>query len=419
MTQTAAPSSATSESAAIAPVSATLWTKGFTLLCVLGVLCYFANYMVGVVLPFYVKDLGGDPVITGLIFTSFSTTSFILRPLIGHLSDAWSVRGTIGIGAGLLGTLALVFTLPWLWLAFIANGLRGIGWGAFSAGSSTAVALLAPPARRAEASGMHSIAGNATAAFAPAFGLWLLQSTGNFTPIFVLASLAGIGALILLLTQLPRIGEGAETLRAFRQALTLHREGFSVGSILDTPVLLASLLLVCVTLTAPVTFAFVPLHAASLGLENISLYFIAAGVTSIGSRLLLGRFLDQGSRGFWMILGYTCLAGSFGVLIFATGIEIFMLAAVLSALGRSFAEPSMSAFAMDRAASGRMGKAMATYSMFYRVGEGIGAPLAGTLIVLSGYPGMYVGAMAIILTGVMLVTINWGTVGRPNSRLAA
>jgi predicted MFS family arabinose efflux permease len=73
---------------------------------------------------------------------------------------------------------------------------------------------------------------------------------------------------------------------------------------------------------------------------------------------------------------------------------------------------------MDRAASGRMGKAMATYSMFFRVGEGLGAPLAGALIVRFGFPGMYVGAIVIVLTGILLAAINWRTVGKPNPRAA-
>jgi MFS family permease len=384
------------------------------LLCAVSVLCYGANYLVGVVLPFYVQELGGDPVITGLIFSAFSATSFALRPLVGHLVDMWSVRGTISIGAGLLGSLALAFTAPWLWLAFIANAIRGIGWGAFSSASSTAVALLAPPSRRAEASGQFTIAGTATQAFAPALGLWLLHSTGNFTLVFVLAGIAGLGALVLL-AQVPRIGSGTTS---FRGAFALPRDGVSLRTFVDPPVLLASVFLLGVTLTAPVTFAFVPLHAISLGVENVSLYFIAAGATSIGSRLLLGRLLDRGSRGHWIVAGYALMAGAFLTFMFADALGIFVVAAVLNAFGRSLAEPAMSAFAMDRAASGRMGKAMATFSMFYRVGEGLGAPLAGALIVRFGFDGMYVGCIAVVLTGVVLAAINWRTVGKPNPREA-
>jgi MFS family permease len=302
-----------------------------------------------------------------------------------------------------------------LWLAFVANAIRGIGWGAFSSASSTAVALLAPPSRRAEASGQFTIAGTAMQAFAPAFGLWLLHATGNFTPVFLLAGIAGFAALSLL-TQLPRIGSGTTS---FGGAFALPRDGVSLRTFVDPPVLLASVFLLGVTLTAPVTFAFVPLHAMTLGVQNIRLYFNAAGATSIGSRLLLGRLLDRGSRGQWIVAGYALMAAAFLAFVLADALEVFIVAAVLNALGRSLAEPAMSAFAMDRAASGRMGKAMATFSMFYRVGEGLGAPLAGALIVRYGFDGMYVGCIVVVLAGVVLAAFNWHAVGKPNRHQAA
>jgi MFS family permease len=387
---------------------APLWTRAFILLCTSTVLCYFANYLVGVVLPLYVQDIGGDPIVIGLVFTSFSATSFVLRPLIGHLSDTWSVRGTIAIGAGLLGSLPFPFIAPSLWTAFVANAIRGIGWGAFSSGSSTAVGLLAPPARRGEASGQYSIAGTASQAFAPAIGLWMLHYTGNFTLVFVIGGICGLSALALLLTQVPKIGTGQTT---FLGAFGWPKDGLSLSTFVDTRVLLVSMLLVCLTLTTPVTFAFVPVHALAINVENISLYFIAAGITSIAVRLLFGRYLDRGGRGMWIGGGYALMAVAFVVFTQAHSLEGFIAAAILSASGTSLSQPALMALAMDRAAPGRMGKAMATYSMFYRVGEGLGAPIAGALIVGFGFTGMYLGAMAIILVGIALVGLNWGTVG--------
>jgi MFS family permease len=372
-------------------------------------LCYASYQLVQVMLPLFVQSLGGSPVIAGLVFTSFSVTSFILRPLVGHLTDTWSARGVLAGGAALLGSLGLAFVVPSLWVAFIANAVRGVGWGAFSTAVSTAVALLSPPARRGEASGAYSVSTTTASAFAPALALWLLNTTGEFAPAFALAGATGLLAIVAI-AAMPRIGSGTGSLRG---ALALPSEGFAFESFVERPVLLASLLLVSVTMTGPVTFAFVPLHARAVGVENIGLYFVASAATSILARLLLGRLLDHGSRGQWIVVGYGVLVAAFGVFILANTIEIFVAAGILNALGHSFIQPSLMALAIDRAAPGRMGKAMATYSMAYRVGEGLGAPLAGALIVAFSYPGMYVGAMGYATMGLLLTVLNWGSVGKP------
>ena len=78
----------------------------------------------------------------------------------------------------------------------------------------------------------------------------------------------------------------------------------------------------------------------------------------------------------WIAGGYSVLAIALVVFTQVRGLEGFLLAAGLSALGISMAQPALMALAMDRAAPGRMGKSMATYSMFFRLGEGLGAPLA-------------------------------------------
>lgn len=413
MTQvpSADPAEATAASGADRPA---LWTRGFTLLLAVTVLCYSSYQLVSVVLPLFVQSLGGSPVIAGLVFSSFSFTSFIFRPLIGHLLDTWSVRRVLVSGTTILGALSAVLVFPSLWLAFVANAVRGVGWGAFSTAQSTGVALAAPVSRRAEAAGYSSVATTSASAFAPALALWLLNLTGKFPVVFLLAGAAGLAATAGAV-MMPPTGSRGTTLR---RALTLPGKGLSLETFIERPVLLASLLLVCVTMTQPVTFAFVPLHAQAVGVHNISLYYVTTGATGILARIVLGRFVDRVKRGVWIAAGYSAMLSAFAVLIIADRIEVFVIAGFLVAIGHSLAQPSLNAFAMDLAAPGRMGKAMATFSMAYRVGEGLGAPLAGTLIVVFGYPGMYAGAMAFALAGLVLTALNWRSVGRPLPRHA-
>ena len=397
------------------PRPAPLWTRGFGLLCVVTLLCTSSHQLVTVLLPLYVQSLGGSPFVAGLVFSSFSITSFLLRPLLGHLADTWSVRGTLLGGGGILGTLALAFVVPSLGLSIVANAIRGVGWGAFNTAISTAVAVTAPAVRRVEASGYYNLASTSATAFAPALALWLLGITGQFPLVFVLAGIAGLAAVVPTLL-LPRIGSGTTSLR---RAFALPRDGLTLGTFVDRPVLLASLLLVCVTLSSPVTFAFVPLHARAVGVENIGWYFVASGLTSVVARLSLGRLVDQGSRGMWIALGYVVLIAGFAAFIAAHSLGLFIVAAILNAFGLSLSQPTLMALAIDRAEPSRMGKAMATFSMFYRVGEGLGAPVAGALIDAFGFPAMYMGAIGYAVVGLLLTALNWGAVGKPIGRAAS
>ncbi len=89
----------------------------------------------------------------------------------------------------------------------------------------------------------------------------------------------------------------------------------------------------------------------------------------------LRRLVYGANLGLGMTAGV--VIGGLVVLAVANSLEMFLIAAVITTLGSTLNQPALSALAIDLADRGRMGKAMATFSMFYRAGEGLGAPLAG------------------------------------------
>ena len=70
------------------------------------------------------------------------------------------------------------------------------------------------------------------------------------------------------------------------------------------------------------------------------------------------------------------------------------------------------ALGMDLANPRRRGAAMATFSLSFQMGNGIGSVLAGTLVTVAGYRSMYVGACLILLCGLALVVANWPKLGQ-------
>ena len=73
----------------------TIWTKTFILLCAAQLLGYAQHFMLAPVLPLYVTQLGGSPVVVGIVLACFAVTSVIVRPLVGHWADRWSEAGVM------------------------------------------------------------------------------------------------------------------------------------------------------------------------------------------------------------------------------------------------------------------------------------------------------------------------------------
>src|ERR671933_2096685 len=94
----AAPRSVTRE-----PKLASMWTPTFLLTYVAMVLGSAHYGLLTPGLPLYVASLGYSEVAVGLVLAAFSLTSFTVRPLLGYLADAWSVRGVLGVSGLLLG----------------------------------------------------------------------------------------------------------------------------------------------------------------------------------------------------------------------------------------------------------------------------------------------------------------------------
>src|SRR5919206_4598188 len=155
---------------------APMWTSTFVLLCGAQALGFAHNGLLTPALPLYLSGLGSSEFTIGLVLAAFSLTSFLARPFLGRLADAWSVPGVLRAGALLLGCACLGLGVPNAWAVALANGVRGLGWSGLNTGGYTMLAHVAPDRRRAESSSYLSLAQNAPFALAPPLALWLLNN---------------------------------------------------------------------------------------------------------------------------------------------------------------------------------------------------------------------------------------------------
>ena len=129
--------------------SDTIWTKTFILLCASQLLGYAQHFMLAPVLPLYVTQLGGSPVVVGIVLACFAVASVIVRPVVGHWADRWSEAGVMISGLIFQATTIFLCFIPFVPAAALANGLRGIGWAGLNTGGYSLLARIAPEAKRA------------------------------------------------------------------------------------------------------------------------------------------------------------------------------------------------------------------------------------------------------------------------------
>jgi MFS family permease len=178
----------------------------------------------------------------------------------------------------------------------------------------------------------------------------------------------------------------------------------AVGRLFDAGMLLPSMLLFCLSLVQPVTSAFVPLYARSLGIDvaAVTWYYVANGVAVVVGQATLGRLGDRLGRARSLRLGYVLNLGALGLLVAANSLWLLLVGGILFALGSALVLPSSMALAIDRANPGRRGTAMASYSMWFQIGNGLGAATAGLVADLYGLRAMYLLALAAPLGGLLI-----------------
>jgi MFS family permease len=365
---------------------------------------YANQWVVTPVIPLYVDDMGGSAFLAGLVLLAFSIPSFGVRPFVGRLADRWKAAGVLAVGLVLLVLGSCILLVPLLAMVFLGNIVRGLGWAGLNTGGYTTLATAAPAHRRGEAAGYYTGATACASIIFPALGLALLGWGGGFWAVFALSGVFALAGLPFALTLARSAMQAAPPAKG-------ERSGFS--GLIAPGVLLATGLNLCATVTMPSVMAFLPLYARALGIENIGLFYVCAGLTSIVARPLLGKKSDAMGRGPAIGLGLAAQCVGFLLIAFAHGLPLILAGGVFVALGSAMIGSTTTALAMDLADPRFRGQGMATYSVSYQIGAGVGAIISGALADIAGLRSMYFGSIAITLVGFVLLAAAWKLLPRP------
>jgi MFS family permease len=374
-----------------------LWSVPFAAICLAHFLSYANGVMLEPVLPVYLAELGLGPALIGLIFAAFSVASFGTRPWVGHWVDGWSARGVYVLGACILSASSFGYLLPSLAGLVVARTVHGVGWAAINTAGPTIASSLIPAHRRGEALGYFSMM-TSLAAITPALGFWLIERSG-FPTVFALSGGLGLAAAATaLLARNP-----------LRAAARQAGEGIW-SNLIERTVILPAVLNILLTCTQPILIIFVGLYASSRGIENVSVFFVARGLSQVAA-LFLSRLSDRWGRAPVLVAGFAVSLVGLLVMMSATSLLPLVFGGILSSAGTGLVMPTLMALAVDRAPINRRGAALATHTAAFQVGQGGSSLLWGQLIGWWGFQAMFLGGITAMAIALVLLVVKWEAAG--------
>ncbi len=324
-------------------------------------------------LPRYVEDeLGGGGTAVGVVVGAFAVSAALLRPWVGRLGDRHGRRILVVGGSAVVAVSVAGYALTTNLAVLVAlRLLTGVGEAAMWVGAATAVQDMAPADRRGEAASYFSVALYAGIALGPALGEVVLQRSGFDAVWFVAAGSAALATVFGLWTP---VGTRSEPTRG----PLLHRSALGPGVVLFLGLL------------PFVGFSsFIALYGDEVGLDDIGPVFFAYAGLVLVIRIVGARLPDRLGWHRASTAALTALVAGGVVLGLWHSAAGVWVATVALAVGMSLLFPALFSLAVTRAPEEERSQAVGTFSVFFDLASGVGAPLLGIVVTLSSEQGAF------------------------------
>lgn len=344
------------------------------------------------VLPRYVHGpLGAGDLAVGVVTGAFAFTAVVGRPVGGRFADRRGRRLVVVIGLLLAAAGGAVYLIPADVPGLIAARLiLGVGDGWMFTAGATWIVDLAPESRRGQAIGLFGLAVWGGLSAGPVLGE-ALRSAAGYDAVWMFAALVPlVGAAIA--TRLPD-----PHLETERPAAAPAR-----GPLVPAEVRLPGVALALANLGYGTVTAFLVLHLDRRGIGHGAAAFTVFATTVVITRLAAGHLPDRLGPQRTATGAFVAEMTGLAVIGLAHSWWFAALGAVSMGAGFSLLFPSLALIVMQRTPDATRGTAMGVLTAFFDVGVGVGAPLAGAVAGLAGYPAAFYLAAGCALIGALL-----------------
>lgn len=191
----------------MAPATDKLWNREYMKVMTSNFLLFFAFYLLTPLLPIYLDaQFNAEKDTIGIVLSGYVIAALLIRPFSGFFVDCFNRKKVLMICffvfficfAGYIGASTLL-------MFAIVRTFHGIPFGASTVANSTVAIDVLPSSRRNEGIGYYGLSNNLAMAIAPSAGIYIYNSTGDFSLLFWLSLiLAMVGFICTSQVNLPK-----------------------------------------------------------------------------------------------------------------------------------------------------------------------------------------------------------------------
>lgn len=375
-----------------------LWSKPYilNLIAIFAISITMTFFMP--LLPIYIEMIGGSVSLAGLVVSIYTFAALVGRPFFAVLIDKYGRKPFLVMGLAFI--LAGCFFYRFIASIGVLLAIRvvhGIGYSAGSNAAATIAADVPPKERRSQGIGYYGFVTAASLALGPALGLLIMNHIDIKTAFAFTAVIAAVGLAAALFISYERKPEArheqSDNAAGEREAVgtgnTEH--GLNIGY--EKTALPAALVMLLVAFAYSGIVTFLPAYAGTLGMHNISVYFITYAVVLLITRIIVDRFTKNRDISAVLLPGIALMAVAFVLLATGKTMPIFLAAAVFYAVGYGSVQPTLNAIVISLCAPSKRGAANSTFFSAMDLGIGLGALIFGVVSQMFGYSSVYFGCV--------------------------
>lgn len=369
-------------------------TLDFILIFISSVFFMGSLYSLIAILPVYMQQVA-DASLTdiGLLMGTVTITSFLLRPVIGPVSDRLGRKPVLLVGSGLLVAASLLFKFAQsTWTLVPILVLQGASIACFHTASLTYVGDISPELHRGKAMTWYQVSYNLGIMVGPLLGLYL-KNRFSFTASFVEAAIAAFLSLVFLVF----VSHYGGT-KATREQIC-DEEGISCD---NGPLVFICIAALAGTVTLGTIQAFLPLFAETVSISNYALYFTIQAGAVILIRLAGGWLPDRLGMKRAIIASMIALALAMFVLTRTNNLVELSISALVFGVGFAFHPTALSALLVEIYPQRYLGRAFGFYTMAFEGGFVVGSMAVGPVAATLGFRYTFLIVGLICLAGTVV-----------------